>query len=439
MTSSLVACGGDSDDPGGGGSGTATHFFLPTSKGDNTAAPALALDGKGGLHTVYPAYAGGGAYYAFCANGCQRAEDVSSVHFDTEGTVTNAMLALDAQGRPRVLLSAYAKVYYASCDSSCTDPKAWKVTAILDHAGKKEVSGPAFALDPQGRPRFLLHTYLTYLGIGQGAPLTEYVTCDQNCQDPSAWKVNRISDQIWHHSELRFDAEGHPRAGTIVRFVNSDNSTTHYGSYVECRGDCTQEADWNGTTLGVSYSSETEAVRMQPAIALALTSSGKPRVLLLARSADNQKQLAYLSCDEGCISNSGWSSLALDNSAKIDDGLDLALNAQGHPRIVYTYDYNIILASCDAEHCENTDAKWNLRVVEDATAMKSDEIFLYENCNVGTWFLHAPSLVLTQDGGARVGYQSRDVSGGWVKKDPNGPDCVAGTDMTWSRLAVLKP
>jgi hypothetical protein len=46
--------------------------------------------------------------------------------------------------------------------------------------------------------------------------------------------------------------------------------------------------------------------------------------------------------------------------------------------------------------------------------------------------------VLTSDG-ARVGHQARDVSGGWNKQDPNGPKCVAGTDMTWSRLAVFKP
>ncbi len=38
----------------------------------------------------------------------------------------------------------------------------------------------------------------------------------------------------------------------------------------------------------------------------------------------------------------------------------------------------------------------------------------------------------------RVGYQARDVSGGWVKTDPKGPDCVSGTDMTWSRLAIVK-
>ena len=35
------------------------------------------------------------------------------------------------------------------------------------------------------------------------------------------------------------------------------------------------------------------------------------------------------------------------------------------------------------------------------------------------------------------GYQARDISGGWSNPDPNMPDCEAGTDMTWSRLALL--
>ena len=33
---------------------------------------------------------------------------------------------------------------------------------------------------------------------------------------------------------------------------------------------------------------------------------------------------------------------------------------------------------------------------------------------------------------------ARDISGGWNNPDPvNTPDCVAGTDMTWSRLTTM--
>ena len=56
---------------------------------------------------------------------------------------------------------------------------------------------------------------------------------------------------------------------------------------------------------------------------------------------------------------------------------------------------------------------------------------------MAAWFLHDPSIALTPEGAPRVGYQSRDISGGLGQADPTRPSCVAGTDMTWSRLAVL--
>ena len=37
-----------------------------------------------------------------------------------------------------------------------------------------------------------------------------------------------------------------------------------------------------------------------------------------------------------------------------------------------------------------------------------------------------------------VNVEARDVSGGFSNPSPGTkPDCVAGTDMTWSRLAVM--
>jgi hypothetical protein len=50
---------------GGGGGSSNARFFLPTGEPDNTSAPTVEIDGRGNLHMVYPAYAGGDAYYAF--------------------------------------------------------------------------------------------------------------------------------------------------------------------------------------------------------------------------------------------------------------------------------------------------------------------------------------------------------------------------------------
>ncbi|HEY3496797.1 MAG TPA: hypothetical protein VGK73_18995, partial [Polyangiaceae bacterium] len=150
------------------------RLFLRTPEPDNTSAPSVELDRAGNVHAVFPAYAGGGAYYTFCASGgeCDEAGDFEVVQFDTEGTVGNAMLALSADGKPRVLLSSYLSVYWGACDQACGERASWRFAKILDHGGDRAVSGEALALDPQGRPRFLIHTYRALFGIGQKPPET---------------------------------------------------------------------------------------------------------------------------------------------------------------------------------------------------------------------------------------------------------------------------
>ena len=66
--------------------------------------------------------------------------------FETDGTVSNAMLRLDANSKPHVLLSTMKHVYYATCDGDCSDPKAWTQNVILEPDGDQDVSGRAFGL-----------------------------------------------------------------------------------------------------------------------------------------------------------------------------------------------------------------------------------------------------------------------------------------------------
>lgn len=440
---SSPAGGGVTTPEGGGGGGetpsaaNARHFFMPIKRGDNTTAPKLLLDGAGGLHSVYAANAVGGAYYTYCANGCASETDVGVVHFDTDSTVLNAMLALTPSGKPRVLLSTRSKVFYGTCDSGCTDVSAWTVTPVLDHGGKKEVSGHGFALDPQGHPRFILHTYVTYLGIGQGGPKTEYVTCDDNCGSADAWTANVVSTEYnWYRPELVFDKEGVPQLGATLDFVENGKYVSR-ATFFKCRGDCSRGPSWTGTTLEEIYWSEKDAIRVKPSLSLALTESGAPRMAILAPSAEG-KAIIYMGCDAlHCTETDlAWNKRVVQASNALGEGLDLALDAQGHPRIAYTHSYSIVLGTCDADNCDKAEAKWSPTIIEDANNMKSTEISLYANCNVSGWFLHGPSLVLTRDG-TRVGYQSEDVSVGGPKDNPRGPDCVAGTELTWTRLAVV--
>ncbi len=428
---------GDSGSDSGGSSVDADAFFLPTGEPDNTSAPTIELDAEGGVHAIYPAYAGGSAYYAYCAPGCSGSDDVQVVRLETDSTVANAMLALDASGHPRVLLSAFANVYYASCDADCGDASSWTIGDIMKHDNKREITGEAFALDAEGRPRFMMHTYVAYLGIGQEAPETHYVTCDADCHDAASWSMHIVAEQIWQSTHLRFDAQGRAHVATVatVEATETDPSID-IAAYVQCAGDCTDGNNWIANSLTPAFTSLTEVVTMRPAIALALTSAGQPRIVTIGKDDEGVRNVAYLACDEDCAT-APWTGTSLSSGDDIGPGVDIAVDAQDRPRFVYTFDYNIGLAHCEADECQHADSPWALEKVELGGEMDPDEIFLWPNCNVGAWFLHSPSLALDAAGEARVGYQARDISGGWSNPDPTMPDCEAGTDMTWSRLALL--
>ena len=435
--------GGDSAGGSAGGSGTpnggvaAARFFLPTGEPDNTSAPSMEVDAQGGIHAVYPAYAGGNAYYAYCAADCRGQADVKVVMLPTQGTVANVMLALDSAGHPRVLLSSFQKLYYASCDSGCTSESGWKLDEILDHAGDREVSGEALALDPNGHPRFLMHTYRAFLGIGQKTPKTWYATCDAACGEASSWSYSELAQEIWEGTTLRFDRSGGAHIATVIDMNEGDQAGKKLAAYLECTGACSGEDDWNGIGFIKPYESATDAVSVRPTVSLALTHAGAPRVVVLGENDGKPKNIIYFECDQDCT-HDNWQGAVVSDHNQIDAGLDLALDANDHPRLVYTLNYNIGLAYCDSESCGGPKANWELTPVELSGEIPRDEIFLWENCTVGAWFLHSPSLALTKDGKPRVGYQARDISGGVSLPDPTKPACRAGTDMTWSRLSVMK-
>ncbi len=435
----LAACDADDGDASANG-GRAHAFWLPTDEPDNTAAPTIVVDRSGAMHAVYPAYAGGRAYYAYCGDDCEGTDEVDVVRFDTDGTVGDAMLALDTDGRPHVLLATASDVYYATCEGDCTESSAWTTSKILSHEGAREVTGEAFALDRDGHPRFLMHTYVAYLGVGQKTPETYWVACDDGCDDAASWSQSKIADQIWQSTELEFDADGTAHIATVAQVVGEyGESTQDYGAYLRCSGDCTNGDEWIGTSVAPAFSSMLDAITIRPAISLELTAAGQPRVLMLAQDENLKRNVTYLACDDGCEVLESWHGTVLSNGDDIGDGLDLELDGDDHPRFVYTFDYNIGLASCDEADCATPESEWGLEKVEAGGEMEPDAIFLWENCDVGAWFLHAPSLALAPGGTAMVGYQARDISGGWDNPDPTTMhDCVAGTDMTWSRVATMR-
>ncbi len=442
-TTSTSGNGGNNGGKDGNGgppsSAPAARFFLPTGEEvDNTSAPTIEIDGSGGIHSVYPAYAGGDAYYAYCPADCAGDKAVKVVRFDTNGaTVANAMLTLDAEGKPQVLFSSFSRVYYGSCTGDCTTPAGWKVQPIIEHGSDKEVTGEAFTLDPQGHPRFLMHTYVAFAGIGQKPFQTELVSCDSDCTSPSSWKASVIATQNFEGSQLRYDAEGHAHVATVARVKDEDGKEQLLGAYQYCAADCDKGESWTGPVLGPAFTDHLAVVEIKPQISMALTKAGQPRIAFLMKNDAGKKDVVYFECNENCTSGDTWTAISLGDNDQLDSGFDLALDQNDHPRLAFTLNYDIGILYCDQPSCSGEGSKWDLSVVERGSDMPPDTIFLEPNCTVGAWFLHDPSIALTPAGQPRVGYQARDISGGWKNPDPSKPKCTAGTDMTWARMAIM--
>lgn len=424
----LAACGGGSTS----GSSTDNAFFLPTG---NVNAPRVIVDAGGTMHVAYPALFGGGAFYAECAAGCADHDDVKVVAFDTgHDTVDNALLALDAAGHPRMLMVTPNDLIYASCDTGCANESNWKMSTILHHAGERDVTGDMFALDSQGRPRFLAHAPLAYFGVGQKPWQSEWASCDANCTDAAAWTFSKLGDQVFAYGSLKFDS--HDRAHLAL--VANDDHIFNVAAYETCAGDCGNPSSWSVTSFGQAFNSEVDAVTIHPRVELALTAAGKPRLAVMLKDGDDRK-LAYFACDaDNCGADQVWTGTVLARGANLGEGYALALDGNDHPRVAATLDYNIALDACDAADCTADGAGWKAQTVEGGNDIPTDEIFLYPNCSVGAWLLHSPSLAVLPDGHARLTYNARDVSGGGIyATDPTGPACTAGTDMVLARTASL--
>lgn len=431
--------GKDPTNPGGPTNPvTSTRFFL--FSGDdvrNTTNPTVAVDAFGGVHVVFPAYAVEDAFYAYCPEVCASQDDFSVVTLDTVGTVNNAMLAVDGHGRPRVLLSTYLRVYYASCDADCGEQGSWQVDVILEHGGDYEVSGEAFALDPFGRPRFLMHTYRTPFPTGDWTPSTHFVMCNAFCDEPERWESWKVDSRNWEETTLRFSEDGTAHVATAVL---AENGSGHMLVYFACDYACEEEGSWVGLGFVEAYSDPYVSL-MYPAIALELTDSGAPRVALIGEDYryDNAPMLVYLECDADCTEEewSGSVLIAGDASEDLGPGIDLALDAKGAPRIAYTAASSVLMAHCDVS-CAGAEASgWDLNAVEFAGDIPADQVIPYHNCTVAAWLLREPSLAIGAGGLPLAVYRAEDVSAPGGPQDPRYPPCRAGADMTLTRFARL--
>jgi hypothetical protein len=463
LTSSTSDAGGSSsgasDGGSTGGSAAGASFFLPYRLAAGTVTtrlPHLALDDAGGVHTVYAANAAEAdgrrpAYYAYCASACDSAARFTLVALG-DG-LGDAQLQLDPAGHPRVLLregpdmNNDVRYEYFACDADCTDASSWRSVVVATVKGgfypSRTEQTHAFALDAQGRPRFV------FTGNGFGADSwvgTLLAACDADCLQAGAWHVNALRNDEVKNPVLAIGRDGLPRiVWSRLDVQQEPYSVQPVLEYLSCdRSDCSGAS----STVALAATAQSGS-NPQPVFALRLNANDQPRLALYTGTGIGgslaPNQLHYLGCDSACADDaSAWHALDIGlPDGHGDGGVDLALDAQGRPRIAYRIAAptdELALAVCDSG-CDSSAAGWTQRLLPStADAEREFGHPAREGCpdcvppippcpdafwDGGYW----PSIALDAQGHALIAYELQIQRGGG--------QCSADTWGRFSRLVSV--
>ncbi|MCP4356887.1 MAG: hypothetical protein GY796_02580 [Chloroflexi bacterium] len=374
-----------------------TPFFLPY-EGSNQVSD-IVVDGAGGVHVSYKSkYSVGGItpiYYAYCATNCDVFANWTTVTVGDARLGVAAALAVTPAGQPR-LVWYYQQTtlgdgdyIYAACDVNCLDAANWSQVTV---ATTKSSSRRNLTLTPQGQPRFV------YTDISSFPPHKGlfYAYCDVNCTVLANWSETQINAATeFYDIDLIADS-----AGKLHLLYNFDNSTAEY---VQCAADCDNPANWIGEQL--------YAIGLEADLSLAITDNNQPRFAIYTGSLDHQTYYAW--CDTDCAtSTTSWQNWGVGLADYEGEELDLALDGQNRPHLVY-HSQNLSLgyAACTAD-CDSTQSVWQNEYVETAA-----ELNVLEppppGCSLSTWDVgERPSIALDNMGISFMSYDATQMLGG---------------------------
>jgi len=426
-----------------GDPGTPSALWLPyVLLGDDvlpTYGASVAVDPQGGVHAAYSIYAGADlagnrpAIYAYCPTNFAERSNWTFVMLGEN--VQDVRLALDPQGRPRLMLFGPAgdpdapsrmRYQYAECNIGWTNAANWAVTTICAPEEttvlREYDNNRYFAISPQGTAAFVYTEKIDYYHEG-----LVYASCSGDCTDPSNWTETMLTSSYVDQPSLTFSPQGRPRLAFGL-FENADL----YLAYAECDGDPHGPNQWAAVVLSQIHGSAT--------FSLQTDANGRPRIALSSGSyatppfADHQ--LYYLWCTEGSISDlANWrlGDLAMSAAA---GGVDLALDRQGRPRISYQAWDGLGCAWCNGT-AESADAVWQHRTVEsDASIAASNEVLPITRCTLSSWNNgQRSSLALDKFGNPRIAYDAEHTWSGNYTDPPYGT--CNFKDVTITRFAFV--
>ena len=175
--------------------------------------------------------------------------------------------------------------------------------------------------------------------------------------------------------------------------------------YAECNSSCSTAANWGSVALfDVGYYFDYD-------FALRLDAGGHPRIAYYLKDSSNNVLLYYAWSNANSLTVTGWSSYSLNYPTNDELSLDLALDSQGRPRIVYSTDeLDLCYLTCTA-NCETASPIWQQQYIETGDDLNaSDPIAQIPTCSPPTWMVKGyPSLALDAVDNPNVSYLVRHM------------------------------
>jgi hypothetical protein len=412
------------------GSGSSTAMWLEFTGKANYQQPSIAVDANGGIHTAYADFDQGPVRYAYCRSSCENEAswtriDVSSAGEHLGGSYPFPTLALDPQGRPRVMfvhghIMAGAFTYeYAACDADCTNSASWKVTPLLD---VDDLHWPAqsgyFAIDSQGSAAFALHSYST----SYSAPTQlRYARCDASCTEAASWKTVDLVEAWPVALSLAFAGPGQPRvAFSRQAGYLSDGTRGHAMSYAQCDSDCLTESSWQYLDLA--------QVGSDAKLSLGVESGGKVRVAAaMGHAGMYTGRLAILACDTGCASDLASWKVSTPGFAFVPSSVALALDGAGGMSLGIGTDDDLRIYTC-ASDCAGSNVTWQGRFIETTLDLdKTEPIPLKPACTTQGWrHFRDVGMALDPQGKIRLVAGVEHLQGGFLGDCKVNADCPGG-------------
>ncbi len=374
--------------------GGGAPFFLPHD--DSARVSETAVDAAGGVHVAYKSlYDVNGitpVYYAYCSANCDQVANWSSVVVGDARLGSAPALAVTATGQPRLVWTYRTTTLgddhyvYAACDSNCLTAANWSEVELLTSSTSRR----NLTLTPQGQPRFL---YVDFDSLHKGL---FYAYCDANCTVGGNWSEVKLSTAVQFY-DINFMADD---SGVLHLLYNFDNGTVEYG---RCGASCGTAVNWSSLPL---YN-----IGVNADISLALTDQNQPRLAVYTGAIDHKAYYGW--CDSDCVADVGnWSNWSVGLAEFEGEQLDLALDGQNQPHLVY-HSQSLALgyAACTSD-CESSGSVWQNQLIETAVDLNATEP-APPGCTLSSWNVgELPSVALDGQDQLYVSYDAIQGLGG---------------------------